>query len=152
MAEAHAHSHYDALAAAEARCAHVGEHLTPLRRRVLELLLAHHGPAKAYDLLEKLKIEHAAAKPPTVYRALEFLVRLGLAHKVESQSAFIACVGGHGHAPALVLLCNRCGDATEADSGPLFTDAHAAAETAGFALETLVIEASGVCGRCQKAA
>ncbi|MEJ0059912.1 MAG: hypothetical protein WDM79_10225 [Terricaulis sp.] len=75
------------LSEAERRCSDAGESLTPLRRRVLELLMDHHGPAKAYDLLSQLD---AGAKPPTIYRALDFLVRMGLAHRIESPQ----CVRG----------------------------------------------------------
>src|SRR5690349_5876216 len=86
----HAHGcsdHARHIAEAEARCADAGETLTPLRRRVLELLLDHTGPAKAYDLLADLGSGQGPAKPPTVYRALEFLTRLGLAHRIETLNA-----------------------------------------------------------------
>ena len=75
---AHAHNHTAEIAEAEKRCADAGESFTPLRRRVLELLLDQHGPAKAYDLLPLIDADKSA-KPPTVYRALDFLVRMGLA-------------------------------------------------------------------------
>ena len=76
-----------ALEAAEALCAKRGERLTPVRRRVLELVLTAPGPVKAYDLLEALKPGSGTAKPPTVYRALDFLIGLGLVHKVEALNA-----------------------------------------------------------------
>ena len=54
-----------ALEAAESHCAGRGEKLTPVRRRVLELVLEADAPVKAYDLLEALKPGPGAAKPPT---------------------------------------------------------------------------------------
>ena len=113
MAHVHAASRTDQIAAAEAACAAVGETLTPLRRRVFELLLDHEGPAKAYDLLDEIKPEHAAAKPPTVYRALDFLVRLGLAHRIESQNAFVACDVGACARSTIFLICEKCGGSVE---------------------------------------
>src|SRR5215468_4619381 len=107
------------IGAAEARCAEAGESLTPLRRRVLELLLAHKGPAKAYDLLADLgagqEPAKGPAKPPTVYRALEFLVRLGLAHRIESLNAYIACDVGACERSTIFLICEKCGAAEEFD-------------------------------------
>lgn len=147
------HTHSAAsIKAAEARCAEAGETLTPLRRRVLELLLAQDGPAKAYDLLDALKADHAAAKPPTIYRALDFLVRVGLAHRVESMNAYIACAHGHGHAPALVLLCRLCGGAEECAAPEAAEMLSRTATGRGFQAEQLTLEASGVCGRCREAA
>jgi len=49
-----------------------GQRLTKIRRKVLRLLLESAEPSKAYDLLANLDGE-GSAKPPTVYRALDFL-------------------------------------------------------------------------------
>lgn len=152
MIDARAVATQTALAAAASRCTLAGETLTPLRRRVLELLLAQEGPAKAYDLLDALKEGHAGARPPTVYRALEFLVRMGLAHRIESLNAFMACWGTHGHAPALVLICARCGAAIEADASGAQAAVSAAAAEAGFEVQRAMIEATGLCATCAEAA
>lgn len=139
------------VAAAEAACLSEGETFTPLRRRVFELLLDREGPAKAYDLLDDLRIEHGAAKPPTVYRALEFLVRLGLAHRIESQNAFVACDVGACARSTIFLLCEKCGASVEADAGHALADVAEAAHRAGFLLKRTMLEASGLCGQCRAA-
>lgn len=138
----------EAMRAAEAACIEAGESFTPLRRRVLELLMAHVGPAKAYDLLDQLKVEHEGAKPPTIYRALEFLVRLGFAHRIESLNAFIACDLGACDRSTVFLICDQCGAAVEVDAGHALVDLREAANRAGFALKRTVIEASGRCEKC----
>ena len=92
----------DALAEAEAVCEARGARLTKIRRKVLRLLLDSREPSKAYDLLEKLDGE-GAAKPPTIYRALDFLLEMGPAHKIESLNAYIAC-GHWGHSHVAVFL------------------------------------------------
>ena len=149
----HEHSsHGDLIQEAERRCAEAGETLTPLRRRVLELLQAHHGPAKAYDLLNDLGSGHGPAKPPTVYRALEFLVRLGLAHRIESLNAFVACDIGSCDRSTIFLICEKCGGAEEFDAGHALVDLTDAAKRDGFAIRRTMIEASGLCSQCQKAA
>lgn len=142
----HAVAH--ALEQAEIQCTKAGESLTPLRRRVLELLLARHGPAKAYDLLDDLRLQQVNAKPPTIYRALEFLVRLGLAHRIESLNAFIACDVGSCDRSTVFLICEQCGAAVEVDAGHALVDLREAAGRAGFALKRTVIEAAGRCAAC----
>ncbi len=137
-----------ALEQAQIQCSKAGESLTPLRRRVLELLLARQGPAKAYDLLDDLKLQQQSAKPPTIYRALEFLVRLGLAHRIESLNAFIACDVGACARSTVFLICEQCGAAVEVDAGHALVDLREAAGRAGFSLRRTVIEAAGRCAAC----
>jgi Fur family transcriptional regulator, zinc uptake regulator len=151
---AHAHDHTeDYLARAEDVCTRAGESLTPLRRRVLELLYAANGPAKAYDLLEGMKTEAgAAAKPPTVYRALEFLTRLGLAHRVESLNAFVACDVGACARTTIFLICRGCGRAEEFDAGHAAHDVEEAAKLKSFTVERTMIEAHGLCAACARSA
>src|SRR3712207_2413718 len=91
----------EALAEAESRCTSAEERLTGPRKRVLELLLTAGAPVKAYDLIAAYGAQGEAAKPPTVYRALEFLERLGFAHRLESLNAYVACRRSEpGHAAA----------------------------------------------------
>jgi Fur family zinc uptake transcriptional regulator len=118
---------------------------------VLELLLDHHGPAKAYDLLPLLGGDKGAAKPPTIYRALDFLVRLGLAHRIESLNAFIACDVGACARSTIFLICEKCGAAEEFDAGHALVDLADAAKRDGFSIHRTMIEASGVCSACQAA-
>jgi len=100
-----------ALAEAEARCKARGEAWTP-RGRVYELLLAADGTRKAYELMEAYKRRRPAA-PPTVYRALDFLVGMSLAHRVESSKAFMACTAPNAPHVAGFLLCDVCGRTDE---------------------------------------
>ena len=98
-----------ALGQAEARCAQTQERLTTPRRRVLELLLQAGQPVKAYDLISTYAVDGPPAKPPTVYRALDFLEKQGFAHRIESLNAYVACrKEADGHAAAF-LICDCCG-------------------------------------------
>jgi len=148
---AHAHNHAAQIIEAEKRCADAGESFTPLRRRVLELLLDQHGPAKAYDLLPLIDADKSA-KPPTVYRALDFLVRMGLAHRIESLNAFMACDVGACERSTIFLICEKCGGAEEFDAGHALIDLADAAKKDGFSIRRTMIEASGLCAQCQQAA
>ncbi|MGE0828258.1 MAG: transcriptional repressor [Hyphomonadaceae bacterium] len=148
---AHAHTAEESarlVAEAERVCREAGEQLTPLRRQVLELLLAQHAPAKAYDLLAQM----GDAKPPTIYRALEFLMKLGLAHRIESINAFVACEVGACARSTIFLICEACGRAEEFDAGHALVDLGEAAKRDGFEIRRTMIEAAGLCADCRKAA
>ena len=138
-----------ALTAAERRCAATDERLTSSRRRVLELLLGSDGPQKAYDLIAAFGEGGEPAKPPTVYRALEFLERLGFAHRIESLNAYVPCrLEGEGHSAAF-LICDCCGAAEEFE--PDFAPGLEAAKAKGYAVATVTLEARGLCPACQEA-
>ncbi len=140
-----------ALAAAEAVCAARGAQLTPVRRRVLEILLESHGAMGAYDVLARLDAEGMGKQPPVAYRALSFLVDQGLAHRIEKLNAFVACSHpGGAHAPAF-MICRSCGTVAEAEAGTGGAFGQRAAE-AGFRIERTVMEAEGLCPACQEAA
>jgi Fur family zinc uptake transcriptional regulator len=153
MPHDHTHASSDSLLdAAAAQCLAAGETLTPLRRRVLELLINRHAPAKAYDLLVELGGTEGPAKPPTVYRALEFLMRQGLVHRIESLNAFIACEIGACSRTKIFMICERCGTAEEIDAGHADHDLHDAARARGFAIKQAIFEATGECAQCRAAA
>lgn len=136
------------LAAADARCAKDGLRLTPVRRKVLEFLLREHRAVGAYAILDLLREEGFGSQPPVAYRALEFLVANGLAHKIERLNAFIACAHpGEAHAPAF-MICRKCDAVAEAQSGPARGALGAAARATGFVIERTVMEAEGVCPAC----
>ncbi len=136
-----------AISAAEHRCIGIQERLTAPRRRVLELLLEGNGPLKAYDLIAAFGENGEPAKPPTVYRALEFLERLGFAHRIESLNAYVPCrLDGASHSAAF-LICDCCGAAEEFE--PDFAPGRAAAATKGYAVTSVTLEARGLCPACQ---
>src|SRR5689334_9926398 len=135
-----------ALAVAEGRCEESQEKLTAPRRRVLELLLEADAPLKAYDLIAAYGEAGAPAKPPTVYRALEFLERLGFAHRIESLNAYVSCRIDGGHSAAF-LICDCCGEAAEFE--PDLGAQLAAAEATGYAVRAITIEARGLCAACR---
>ena len=104
---------------------------------------------KAYDLIAAYGETGEAAKPPTVYRALEFLERLGFAHRIESLNAYVPCrIDSAGHTAAF-LICDCCGAAEEFE--PDFTPGRAAATAKGYAVTSVTLEARGLCPACQAA-
>jgi len=138
----------DALARAEKRCADRGLRLTTIRRRVLELIWENHQPTKAYDLLDKINVERGHAAPPTVYRALDFLLDAGLVHKIESQNAFIGCDADHERNQPKFLICRSCGRAAEIQNPQIDDVIASEARDAGFVVDHQTIEVDGLCSGC----
>lgn len=146
----HDHSHCagETFAQAEAVAAARGARLTPVRRRTLEILLEEHRAMGAYEMLERLAAEGFGNQPPVAYRALEFLVQHGLAHRVRRLNAFAACMHpGEDHAPVF-LICRDCGAVAEAGSETLRAALGAVAGGLGFVIERANVEALGLCPRC----
>lgn len=138
-----------ALEAAEAECRRRGARLTDVRRRVLELVWHSHAPVGAYALLETLGREGFCAAPPTVYRALDFLLAHGLIHRIERLNAFAGCTRpGTPHAGQF-LLCERCGAAAELDDPAIDAAISAAAGRLGFTVARQTVEVDGLCPACQ---
>jgi Fur family zinc uptake transcriptional regulator len=148
----HAHCASDLLARADALAADKGLRLTPVRRRVLQILLESHKAMGAYDVLDRLASEGFGNQPPVAYRALDFLVEQGLAHRVARLNAFAACMHpGESHAPVF-LICRSCGRVAEAEAAPAAAAVGSAAKVQGFAVERLTVEALGLCPACAEPA
>jgi Fur family zinc uptake transcriptional regulator len=138
-----------ALAAAAALCAERRLRLTPARAFVLERLLASHRALTAYEILDAMAGAGLGSQPPVAYRALDFLVANGLAHRIERLGAFAACTHAEAAHNAGFLICRACREVAET---PLPRPAGALARkaaAAGFTIERAVMEAEGLCARCR---
>ncbi|WP_371158496.1 Fur family transcriptional regulator [Jannaschia sp. 2305UL9-9] len=135
----------DAVAAAQARCDARGLQLTPVRRRVLEILLHRHRAVGAYEILDTLRAEGLGSQPPVAYRALDFLTKHGLAHRIERLNAFVACTHPQAQHDPAFLICRACEAVAETDA-----DLGEMATKGGFQAEQTVVEIEGLCPRCQK--
>ncbi|MCD9149682.1 transcriptional repressor [Pseudophaeobacter flagellatus] len=152
--ETHDHSSCIAscIATVDAQCRAQGLQFTPVRKRVLEILLQEHRALGAYEILDRLREEGLGSQPPVAYRALDFLVKNGFAHKIERLNAFIACTHpGETHAPVF-MICRLCTAVAEAQTIPTKGQLGQAAKEAGFHIERTVVEAEGLCPKCQETA
>lgn len=153
MSETHTHhSHGDDcaphdldhhLAIARAVCARASERFTPLREHVFELIVNAEGPVKAYDLLSQLKPEVGSPKPPTVYRALDFLSNLNLIHRVEALNAYVVCDHVHEGHVAEFFICESCHSLTEDH-----IEEKRVVPPKGFQVSRSIIEHYGKCADC----
>lgn len=139
------------LSQAEQLCVQRNVRLTPQRLEVLRLMSLQKGAISAYDLLDLLRETEPQAKPPTVYRALEFLLEQGFVHKVESTNSYVLChlFDQPTHTSAM-FICDRCGVVREEQAEGVEDIMHSLAAKLGFALRHNVIEAHGLCTQCSE--
>jgi len=143
----------DAISHAEQVCASRAQKFTPIRRHVLQALLASHRPLGAYEIIDALAQSMPRPAPITVYRALDFLMENGLVHRIESRNAFLACAHDHDESAMVAfLICERCGSVGEIPAAPVAQSLSDAARTTGFTPKLSVVEITGTCAHCQKAA
>ena len=122
--------------------------MTQLRRDVLRALMEEERPVGAYQLFDQLKARDAASAPPAVYRALDFLVGEGVAHKLQSLNAYVGCACfEHAH-DAHFLICRICQATEEVPTTAIRSQVDTDAAARGFAVERMVIETVGLCAAC----
>lgn len=137
------------LAHAESVCREQGVSFTPIRREVFTLLSRHHRPVGAYELLEELKAQRPKAAPVTVYRALDFLLNIGLAHRVNALNAFTACRGSDLAHSGLMLICSKCSNVIEVEDRRVENTIQRSAAQAEFAAGDDLVEVVGTCSECR---
>lgn len=138
------------IARAEKLCLHRGVRMTPARREVFNLLSEQEGAIGAYDLLDKLKKEVPNAKPPTIYRALDFLQAQGFVHKISSSNSYVLCSHFEKQHPVQMLICRSCGNVQEIHSDGVHEQFVSQAQAQGFLVEQQTVEALGLCESCRK--
>ncbi|WP_020592128.1 Fur family transcriptional regulator [Kiloniella laminariae] len=140
---------HTAMKVADKLCLSRSVRLTPARRRVLELIWESHHPVGAYDVLSKLSQESGKTAPPTVYRALEFLMEQGLIHRIESLNAYVGCAHPAEEHAGLFLICTDCGCAAEVHDEAIDQAIVTKAATLGFRPEQRTLEVRGTCPDCR---
>lgn len=149
------HDHDDcvaqALEAAEQVCRRRKLRFTAIRRAVLELVWTSHRPVGAYDILDRLNRQGTRAAPPTVYRALEFLIEADLVHRLDSLNAFIGCRDpGRSH-EGQFLICRQCRSVAEMDDDEISRLVGQKAAGHGFTAVRQMVEIEGLCRHCRVA-
>ena len=145
----HVHDAAAFVAEVERACEARGLRLTPIRANALQLIAAAGRPVKAYELLDRMKETHGAAAPPTVYRALDFLLEHGFIHRLASINAFVGChhPGGEAHAVPF-LICDRCHSAVELEDERIVRLLEGRAREQGFSPRAQTLEVHGLCAAC----
>lgn len=131
-------------------CQKKGLRFTELRQKVLEMIWANHGPAKAYDILDKLKGKETSAKPPTVYRTLDFLLKHGFIHRLSSLHAYVGCSHPLKHDECYFLICRKCGEIEECCNSKLAQAITGTTSRNKFKPKHITLEIEGECRECVK--
>ena len=134
--------------AAEKYCAARGAKLTEIRRQVLGLVLQYPDVIKAYDVLSDLQRIRSNAAPPTVYRALDFLVEMGILHRTESLNGFVFFSLFADEHSAIILNCRLCGRTEESHAEAPLQYLRAFCQAQGFELGKEAVVLTGVCQEC----
>ncbi len=133
---------------AEALCRERGVRLTDQRKTVLQLLCVSDKPLSAYELLERLRGVVKNPAPPTIYRALDFLLEQGLVHKLESLHAYVGCAHPDQPHASQFLICDDCGEVAEVEDSSVTKSLKAAGKAIGFRTKRPVVELLGTCAQC----
>ena len=147
----HVHDARAYVHAVEQACASRGLRLTPLRAQVLGLVAAAGKPIKAYDLLDQMKSESGSTAPPTVYRALDFLLEQGFIHRLASVNAFVSCHHPQVRHSVPFLICDNCQNALELEDERISNLLDQQAKALGFAPRAQTLEVHGLCANCRDA-
>lgn len=139
-----------ALEKANIICYDKGIRFTELRRKVLRMIVLSGGPTKAYDLLDRLNVEEAKAKPSTVYRTLDFLLENGLIHKLNSLNAYVSCSHPLKHNECYFLICSKCEQVTECCNNVLAQAITGTANENNFNPSHITLEIGGECKKCTR--
>ena len=138
----------EALIGAKIICDQRGVKLTKLRETVLKLIWKNHSYVKAYDLLDDLKKIDNSAKPPTIYRSLEFLMENGFIHKIQSLNAFVGCSHPSEHNECYFLICKECQNIEECHSENINKFVQSTSSNNNFSANQVTLEISGICQEC----
>ncbi len=147
--DGHVHDREAFVREVAAVCDERGLRLTPLRERVLRLVAEAETPVKAYDLLDQVRDDKGVAAPPTVYRALDFLLEHGFIHKLESINAFVGCHQPRVQHSAPFLICDGCQRAVELEDEKVVALLTKQARALGFEPQAQTLEVHGRCARCE---
>lgn len=136
---------------ARERCARSGARFTPIREAVLQLIWSHHKPLGAYAIVEQLPLTLGRnIQPPSVYRAIEFLLELELIHRVPSLNAYIGCPFPGIEHTNLFMICRECRIAAEVSDENINAAIAGSVSKSGFVPQDQTIELFGLCPACRK--
>jgi len=123
--------------------------LTRNQSLVLGALEKAEGPMSAYAILDELRGDGLRA-PLQIYRALEKLLEIGLAHRLESLNAFVACARPHCHASGLIAfaICEKCSQVWEFSDDVVHERLKAWTDAQGFTPTRTTMEIKGECRKC----
>ena len=144
------HNRYidDVFAKAEEICLKYNLRFTNLRRKIFTIIVQNPQPSKAYDILDILQKENSSAKPATIYRTLDFLLKYGLIHKLHISNSYVICHHPLQHKKCSFLICSKCNEVKECCDNDLTEELQKIGLRNYFHIEDSNIEIKGICNSC----
>jgi len=127
-----------------------GYKATKPRKLVLEVLAGTEKPLSPYDIQNILRTRGKHLNHVTIYRILNLLCHLNLAHRMLSSGGFVKCSLDAGEGCHRFMVCQDCGAIQEfADQG-LCQGENEFAQNLGFHTRYHISEFSGLCSHCYR--
>ena len=145
----HASCIKDAILKAELVCKNKNLRFTKIRKKVLQLIWSSHKPIGAYEILDSLRAEKIKAEPPTVYRALSFLIDARLVHRLDSLNAFVGCVDPENTHQGQFFICQDCSNVSEFNDHEISDLVESKMKNNGFSATHQILEVTGHCNNCR---
>ena len=124
---------------------------TDIRKQVFEIIVKKNKPIKAYEILDEIRnISGKPSHPPTVYRAIDFLIENGFVHKLNSINSFVGCFHPKAHEECYFLICKKCNLYQECCDDSLKDRISKTAEHKNFLISNTTLEIEGHCLDCSQ--
>lgn len=132
----------------EITCQEQNLKFTDLRREVFLIISKNHGMIKAYDILAQMRKKNPSTEPPTVYRALDFLMENNFVHKINSLNSYVTCYHLVDEGFCFFLICSKCGSVEESLDSRFSDLIFSSAKKHKFLFQKSSLEIEGVCNKC----
>ena len=113
------------------------------------MIWSSHKPIGAYEILDSLRAEEIKAEPPTVYRALSFLIDACLVHRLDSLNAFVGCVDPENTHQGQFFICQDCNNVSEFNDDEISDLVDLKMKGNGFSATHQTLEVMGHCNNCK---
>ena len=138
-----------AISQAKLVCERNNVRLTLAREEILKIVWLSHQPLGAYQIQDELsKLLSKKIAPPTVYRALAFLIDNGLVHKLTSLNAYVGCPFPNSEHSNIFLICKGCRKVAEVVHLPTNETIQDVCSKTKFGFDAQHIEVFGTCSNC----
>jgi Fur family zinc uptake transcriptional regulator len=127
-----------------------GYRITEPRKHVLKVLAEAQRPVSPYDIQKILEGSGEHLNHVTIYRILDLLCLLNLAHRVSSLGGFVRCTLGEGAGCHRFVICRQCGAFHEFAERALCDEENEITRDLGFYTEQHLAESVGLCCNCKK--
>ena len=131
-------------------CMEKQETLTPNRLLILNILLENEKPISAYDISDIIKGRGKNLNISSVYRVIEFWVKLNVIHKISYLNKYMLCDNTDEKHTHITNVCTSCMSVIETCNESMGLDLMKSSKKLGVVLSPDInIEIPIICENCQ---